>query len=123
MLAVFLWIGLLGGAHEAEPAAREDNAEAGSFTWQEARFLTPDEPRPLDDFLIAGEAHAVSHAEPVSAGGAAALLFAVVPVWFCGFLLSKRRHCFDKEKIPVFRVIVFIHRTDGKKRPCFESVK
>lgn len=121
MLAVFLWIGILGGAHDANPTAQEDNAGAGSFTWQEARFLTPDEPRPLDDFLIAGEAHAISPAKPVSAGGAAGLVFTVAQVWFCGFLSSKLWSRFRKKKIPVFRVIVFIHRTDGKKRTCFES--
>lgn len=106
---------------KSHPYTVQRQAETGTMQGMES-YLSAENVMGVDDFHItSNEGRSVSG---VFAGvrGAALWLFALILLWFLGNVLPKRRISFRKKRIYVFRVVTFIHRTDGKKKSCFDMV-
>ncbi len=121
LAAVCFLAGIFGSAVPSETAFSHTKKTAERTAGNVgARILAVDEKGDLDDFHFMSDAKkTVSAALTGVRGGfvwillAAALLIPRMLSLFWGM-------CFGRRKISVFRVVVFIHRTDGKKKPRFD---
>ena len=86
-------------------------------------LLSADSLNGIEDF------HKVSDAKRAGSGFADGIrqnipAFLPVDLVLCfGLLLLMRRSCFSDKRIPVFLVVRFIHRSDGKKKSCFDPFR
>lgn len=121
-MSIIFLIGIFGQTNnpKSHPDTPQVVTETGNIQ-STASYLSVGTLAGIDDFQITTNAGRTIPGSFAGMRGAALWLAALILLWFFGTIPPKRRICFRKKKIPVFRIVTFIHRTDGKKKSCFDN--
>lgn len=120
MIAVFL-IGISGQKNHLQTNSLHTQSKTQSMSVPSmTSCLSAGTLAGIDDFQITTNAGRTLTGSIAGVRGVTVWMAALILLWFFGTIPPKRRICFRKKKIPVFRIVTFIHRTDGKKKSCFD---
>lgn len=121
MIAVFL-IGISGQKNHLQTDSLHMQSKTQSMSVPSmTSYLSVGTLAGIDDFQITTNAGRTIPGSFAGMRGAAVWLAALILLCFFGSIPPKRRICFRKKRIPIFRIVTFIHRTDGKKKSCFDN--
>lgn len=116
-LAVLFMIGIMGNISHIHAVARQWPLTAERTGEAQDALLSVHPSQEMDDFHIRADGDGMVRMIPELSRGVAFLLLAALLLLFC-MPEAIRDVCFQKKKIPVFHVILFIHWKDGKKKTC-----
>lgn len=122
-IALCLVISILGNIHDGELALQSASAGqslSASMDGSE-RYMRTEALPGVDDFHIAPEIRGPISGAPVNTRGPIVLFVAAAFLMLLCLDAPRRRICFGEKQIPAFRVVTFIHWTDGKKKSCFDA--
>lgn len=121
-MSIIFLIGIFGQTNnpKSHPDTPQVVTETGNIQ-STASYLSAEILTRMDDFHITAEAGRTLTGSIAGVRGVTVWMAALILLWFFGTIPPKRRICFRKKKIPVFRIVTFIHQTDGKKKSCFDN--
>ncbi len=120
-MSILFLIGIFGQTDHIKnyPFAVQHEAE-GMNAREMASYRSVETLTRIDDFHITADAGRTVSGSFAGVRGVTLWMTALILLWFFGSIPPKRRICFRKKRIIVFRIVTFIHRTDGKKKSCFD---
>ena len=121
---LFFVAAILGDANQKSIICRQREASASRMDGESRpMFLSADSLQEMDDFQIMADANGTGTNLLHAVRGSVLVFLAAVLCLIFGFIVLIHHLCCKEKKIFGFRIISFIHRTDGKKKSCFVQEK
>lgn len=132
LLALLFAVGFLGNLHGLETISFSSfTTDAGAQTvlretgketqMSEAKLTSVNMIHKMDDFHRMTSIQRTSAGHEESSKSTVQMMMLLIEMLLCIILLEKEKITFDRKRIPVFQMITFIHRIDGKKKSCFDA--
>lgn len=122
-MSILFLIGIFSQANHVKYRPFTAKSEGAAMDAQGmTSYLSAETVTGMDDFHITENSGRTASGAFSGVRGVAVWMAALILLWFFGSVPPKRRVCFREKRMFAFRIITFIHQTDGKKKSCFDIV-
>lgn len=122
--ALFFLAGILGNISQPNTVRHHERTlPSRNGVRLQTVLLSADSLNGIEDFHIVSDADGTGSNVIGGMRQSVPVCLIAVLLLFFGVISLVRRKNFSDKRIPVFLVVKFIHRSDGKKKACFDKVR